>query len=548
VRDTVAATPDVGRGPPARLGYSAVVRRRRSLATRRSGQLGRWWWLLAAAVPASSIACGGTESPRAAAAAGKLDAAPSIVVVTLDTLRADHLGCYGYHRDTSPNIDALAAEGVLFERAMAPMATTLPSHVSLFSGVHPHRHGVRENRWGRPPFGEEAGLRSAAELLRADGYTTAAFVSAAPVKKVTGLGSGFDTFEEPPTYDRKGPGTTDQAIAWLEATPREPFLLWVHLWDPHEPNRPEAPWAGKFPSDEGLERVIDERGIDPERLSRAFAPPALRRFLSAGPDASAAAESGGDAATDGGGAQARGTHEGPRPRVDRDAVRDMLNRYDADVAATDHEVGRLIAALRARDLLDRAVVVVTADHGQSLGQHDWLPHGRITNDNLHVPLVMRFPPGVVGAPARFPRVVSLVDVLPTVLARFDGAANRLFLAQAAGEDVLGGVETRGWALAQRTSRRRAGWAAGEEYALVADRFKYVRRAEGTEELYDLAADPGERADVSAREGAALAELRKAFRAAFDGAAADGGEVGASGDQGPSEEHIEALRSLGYLDE
>ena len=108
--------------------------------------------------------------------------------------------------------------------------------------------------------------------------------------------------------------------------------------------------------------------------------------------------------------------------------------------------------------------MVTADHGQSLGQHDWLPHGRITNDNLQVPLIVRFPPGTVAAPLRIPRVVSLVDVLPTVLARFEGEATRGFLEQVEGEDTLAGAAPRGWALAQRTSRERAGWEPGDEYA------------------------------------------------------------------------------------
>ena len=331
--------------------------------------------------------------------AGKLSAAPSIVIVTIDTLRADHVHAYGYHRETSPHLDALAAEGVLFEHAFATMATTLPSHVSLFSGLYAHQHGVAENRWRRAPFGAGEGeLRSVAQLLRDDGYTTAAFVSAAPVKRVTGMAAGFEVFEEPLGYEMKGSPMPDQAMAWLERGPKEPFLLWLHLWDPHEPNRPTGAEATKFTSDDGLDAVIDQRGIDPERLARAFPPAALRRFL----------------------APRNGERDEPPPVVDRDAVRDMLNRYDADVATADREVGRIVAALRERRLLDRAVVVVTADHGQSLGQHDWLPHGRITNDNLQVPLIVRFPPGVVRAPLRVARVTSLVDVLPTVLARFDG--------------------------------------------------------------------------------------------------------------------------------
>jgi arylsulfatase len=470
--------------------------------------------------------------PAAAPVAGKLQRPPSIVVVTVDTLRADHLRGYGYHRATSPHLDALAEEGVLFEEAFAAMATTLPSHVSLFSGVYPHQHGVTSNRWRREPFGGDGGLESAAQLLRREGYTTAAFVSAAPVKRVTGIAAGFDLFEEPGNYERKGSTTPGQAIAWLEQGPREPFLLWVHLWDPHEPNRPSADGARKFPSDAGLERVIDERGIDPGRLAREFAPPALRRFL--------APRTG----------ERAGERDDPPPVVDREAVRDMLNRYDGDVAAADREIGRLLAALRASGVLDRSIVVVTADHGQSLGQHDWLPHGRITNDNLHVPLIVRFPPGVVRPPVRVARVVSLVDVMPTMLARFESEATRRFLEQAEGEDVLAGAPLRGWALAQRTSRHRAGWERGDEYALVTDRFKYVRRAGGKDELYDLVADPGERTDVSALQVEAKAELRRTLgdvlrRRAAAPARHDAGD----GEDGAApDDHVEALRSLGYLDD
>ncbi|HVR30038.1 MAG TPA: sulfatase [Thermoanaerobaculia bacterium] len=466
--------------------------------------------------------------PSSPPVAGRLETPPSIVLITIDTLRADHLRSYGYHRETSPHLDALAAEGVLFEQAFAPIATTLPSHVSLFSGVYPHQHGITENRFRRNPFGEggASGLRSAVELLRDDGYRTAAFVSAAPVKRVTGLGAGFDVFEEPRGYETKGASTTDRAIAWVERDGREPFLLWVHLWHPHEPNRPPPPWDAKFPDDEGLERVIEEREIDPERLARDFAPPALRRFLAPG----------------------SGRRDDAAPTVDREAVRDMLNRYDGDVAAADREVGRMLEALRARDQLDRSIVVVTADHGQSLGQHDWLPHGRITNDNLRVPLIVRFPPGVVEPPLRVSRVVSLVDVLPTILARFESEASRRFLAQAEGQDVLEGAPLRGWALAQRTSRRRAGWEAGDEYALVTDRFKLVRRASGRDELYDLVADPGERVDVSAEHAEAKAGLRRTLGEVLRRRISAPGIEAGDEDATPSAEHIEALRSLGYVDD
>jgi choline-sulfatase len=199
-------------------------------------------------------------------------------------------------------------------------------------------------------------------------------------------------------------------------------------------------------------------------------------------------------------------------------------------------------------VLDRAIVVVTADHGQSLGQHDWLPHGRITNDNLQVPLIVRFPPGVVRAPLRVGRVVSLVDVLPTVLARFDGEASRRFLAQAEGEDALGSEPPRGWALGQRTGRERAGWEAGGEYALVTERWKLVRRAGGGEELYDLAADPGERHDVSASNASVVAELRRTLDDALRRRVSPLAGEPAESEGAVPEEQAEALRSLGYVDD
>jgi choline-sulfatase len=170
-------------------------------------------------------------------------------------------------------------------------------------------------------------------------------------------------------------------------------------------------------------------------------------------------------------------------------------------------------------------------------------------------LIVRFPPGVVRPPLRIGSVVSLVDVVPTVLARFESVAGRRFLAQAEGQDVLGGEPLRGWALGQRTTRRRAGWERGDEFALTADRFKLVRHPGGDDELYDMVADPGERVDVSARQAEAKAELRRLLgevlrrrpaAATKSGAGGSGGE--GAGEDAPSDEHVEALRSLGYVDD
>ena len=153
---------------------------------------------------------------------------PSLVIVTIDTLRADHLRSYGYFRQTSPHFDRLAADALLFERALAPMATTLPVHVSLLTGTHPARHGVLTNRVHfREPRADEP--RTAAQLLRARGYRTAGFTSAAPLAPGTGIESGFETFRGPPPevlndLGRSGARareTIDAALAWLRGA-REP--------------------------------------------------------------------------------------------------------------------------------------------------------------------------------------------------------------------------------------------------------------------------------------------------------------------------------------
>ena len=228
------------------------------------------------------LACQGGHPAASPPMAGKLDTPPSIVVITIDTLRADHLHAYGYHRETSPASTRWRPKGFFSSAPSRPWRRRCRRTCSLFSGVYAHQHGVAENRWRRAPFAEsdgEGGLRSVAPIVprrrlhhgsvRERGSGQARDRHGCRLRPVRGAAR----------LREKGSPTTDQAIAWLERAPREPFLLWVHLWDPHEPNRPSDEWATKFASDDGLDAVIDQRGIDPERLARAFAVPALRRFL-----------------------------------------------------------------------------------------------------------------------------------------------------------------------------------------------------------------------------------------------------------------------------
>lgn len=464
-----------------------------------------------------------------------------IVLVTIDTLRADHLGCYGYHRNTSPTIDALAREGVMFERAISTIATTLPSHLSLMTGIYPHQHGYLANKdAAEGMFVPSLGRRPVAEFLRDAGYTTAAFVSGPTVTRATGIQAGFDHFDQhevqnfPDIFDhsRRAQVTVARALEWLSQEHERPIFLWIHLWDPHEPNVPLEPWASMFPTDEGLERLIDERRIDPailgERfdqldLSRLFAPALIGEIRAGRPVT--------------------------LPPIDRDAVRDMLNRYDGAVRYTDDQLAVLFEGLRAAGRWEAAIVAVTSDHGQALGQHDWLEHGRIELENTHIPLVMRFPEGLVEQPARVQRVVSLVDVLPTLLARIDPTGLDGFLDQAEGEDLLSGRFERPYAFSQRSERDRA-WEPepernGEQIGITLDTWRYYYRPDGTDELYDLRTDPGELADVGAREPELVERLRELAIEVLERRVHIPGERSQSPEV---REFLDSLKATGYMGE
>ncbi len=469
---------------------------------------------------------------------------PNIVLFTIDTLRADHLHCYGYRRETSPVLDALAAEGILFERAYSVMGTTLPAHLSIMTGLYPHQHGFVANHGAMSgAFQPGEGRRAVAELLSEAGYNTAAFVSGPTVARGTGLDAGFEVFEDhvvkdPQTLEetsRRSGDTTTLVLEWLGEKPREPFFLWVHYWDPHEPNIPLEPFASAFESDEELDLLIDERRIRPEVLEQSFSPDELARLFA--PELAP---------------KLRRQEEVEMPPIDREAVRRLLNLYDGDVLATDHALGRVLRGLRKAGFYEQSIITFLADHGQALGQHDWLEHGRIQTENLHVPLVIRFPEGMIAQPSRFTDAVSLVDVLPTILARLRTPAAEAFLEQASGEDLLSGNYIRNFAFAQRSERERD-WEPGEgkdgsKLALTTPRWKYYLRPDpdAEDELYDLEADPGELVDVIAEHPEVVSDLRRHAGRIFSERTYVP-EAGSDLDSERARRLREALKYLGYTD-
>ncbi|MEE2678174.1 MAG: sulfatase-like hydrolase/transferase [Myxococcota bacterium] len=430
----------------------------------------------------------------------------NLVVISLDTTRADHLGLYGYFRDTSPHLDAFAKEAIVFDQAFAPMATTLPTHASLFTGTYPLEHGVLANLGhGGSRFEPQPGLRSVASVARDTGYRTGAFVSAAPLKPGSGIEDGFEAFAAPGGGEvlRRGDATVDDALDWLAREPEdEPFFLWVHLFDAHWPFAVPEPEDGPFRTDAALERWIADRRIAPASL---------------------------------------------REGVGEEASRATHNRYDAALRFQDLQLGRLLDALESRSDWDRTAVVIVGDHGEGLSQHGHAAHGRSWNEQLQVPLLLRLPG---EPPRRVDDLVSLVDVLPTLIPRIDAPGLEPLLAQMTGRDALAGGNPT--LFAQDTGR--VGERPGYRYALTTPRWKYfrieTRGALTGEELYDRRADPFELEDVAAQHPQVVAQLREALllrrKAQRERAAALRGD--APPPVRPVDPELrEQLRMLGYVD-
>jgi arylsulfatase A-like enzyme len=423
----------------------------------------------------------------------------NVLFVTIDTLRADHCSVSGYARDTTPRLAALAGEGIRAELAYAPTATTGPSHASMFTALYPIAHGVVKNGL---VLEEEFG--TLAEALRDRGYATAGVVSSFVLDARFGFAQGFDAWDaefEPGSgsierevmegheieggFDRRADATTVRARAVLEGLAREgrPFLLFVHYFDPHAPYAPPEPWASRFASG-----AVDEQ-------TRA------------------------------------------------------IDAYDGEIAFADDELGKLLDALRDLGLARDTLVVVTSDHGEGLMQHGHMAHGvHLYEEAVRVPLLFRLP-GRIPAGGTLGGPVELVDLLPTVLALAghevaEGLHGRsLAQALAAGGGALDPERPvhlhRRHYLARTIGDIRV---AGEKFGVRVGPWKYIEgEIEGTRELFDLVADPGERtnlAETRAELVTGFSERIRAWRTAY------GRDVPI---ESLSPEDRERLRALGYVE-
>jgi arylsulfatase A-like enzyme len=436
------------------------------------------------------------ERPRLAGAAQGWN----VVVLSIDTLRADRLGAYGYkERATSPRLDTQLASGLTFDAAMAPRSATWPSLASLLTGLYPSGHGVQENGYGFPDD-----LPTLPKALHGAGYRTGAFLS----NMCKANHQGWDAFGCTGGQDGK---TIQSALGWAGALPADgkPFFLWVHLFGAHNPYYNGGDLADRE-LDPGYQGPLGPKKWQLDRIMTGKVP------------------------------------LGPRD------LRHLNALYDAAVMGSDGLSGDLLEGLRAAGRLDKTIIVLTADHGEELYEHNgYLYHScSVYQSTLHVPLGISAP-GLIQPGTRVPQTVELIDVAPTLLALLGLPA----LPEAHGKSLVPYLERPGGGGPGRPAfseygESRLRTVLDQSWKLVFNPDELVpvcipdappgHYPIGRLELYDLANDPREANNLAATEKAKAAELIRLLDQRFSGLRRRGGA------QVIPEELRQELKALGYV--
>jgi arylsulfatase A-like enzyme len=427
-------------------------------------------------------------------ACGRAPFDANLLIVTLDTTRANHLGCYGHERDTSPEIDAVAADAVVYTRAFSTSSWTLPAHASLFTGEFPWSHGVRLDPNGPLSLGDAveggaflreyraSGLApdqlTLAEILAAHGFKTGAVVAGPWMKRIFGLERGFQHYDDDGIDTMSGgkaADVTDAALAWLDLHEGERFFLFLNYYDPHGPYRDPEGYGIRFlsPQDYRSERRIE------------LTPSAIGAL------------------------------------------------YDGEIRYMDDHVGRLVESLRRRGLYDDAWIIITSDHGELLNEHEQIGHGvTLYQQEIWIPLIVKFPAdakrsGEDDAP------IQLTDVFVMVLEGLGVPLPSAVRGRHGPKLVFAEVYPQEW-------RSRGGdWRV----LLDGDR-KLHWNSRGQHQLFDLASDPGEESNLAAR----YPERVRAMESTLEQLLATLPRPARRGPPKALEpETQKALRSLGYLE-
>lgn len=428
------------------------------------------------------------------------DPPPRVILISVDTLRADHLGSYGYSRPTSPNLDAFASNALVFENAIAQGAETVSTCTSLLTGFLPHE--TRAVRYHSMPHE----LETLPEMLQKSGYTTLAVVSNFVLRSKQGFSQGFSIYDETmvqreqirPLPERAAEPTTDRAIELLREHKDDPLFMWIHYQDPHATYSPPKRHAEPF--------------LDPDREPR---PLPLNKVMSG----------------------SLGIPRHQQLGENRD-YHYYVSQYDGEIHYFDEQFGRLIGALEELGIYDDALIIFTADHGENMGEHGYFfTHGEnLYHGVTHVPLMVKHGNRLKGRRAEF---VQHLDVVPTVM-EFLGLTSDLPFR---GHDLL--QATKGREIFSET----AIWWSAEKwmYFVIRDGIKLIHRPTVNRfHLYDLNNDPEETRDLfndpAYRES--VEEMQRALARLRTEDLLDLGPITPPDEM--TEEEREKLESLGYV--
>ena len=462
--------------------------------------------LLAAVVLCAACPQPASRQPKPAGRSSAPGNGVNVLLLTIDTLRPDHLGTYGYRRATSPAIDALAKRGVVFEEAYTYWPKTRGSFVAIHTGRLASQSGYGKTHPLLVDFNP-----TLASVLREAGYDTAAIVDNPNVAASLGYSKGFARYRE--TWEEKDLASemdrtraiTADGVAYLKAaSPERPFLLWLHYVNPHAPYEPPAPYDKAF--------------LDAAAASGPVLQPVAGFH---------------------GGVPRQWAHEGQR-------LGWYVARYDGEIAAVDAEVGKVLETLGASRVRDRTIVLLSSDHGESLGEHDYFfDHGEnLFDPSQRIPLILAGPGIEPGR--RSKALATTLDFVPTLL----DAVKVSYPPDLAGLSLLG-------ASAGRPDERRARLPGQNDRNLLGvwgPRFKLVASpdAHGSRyALYDRAQDPGETRDAGAALPETLREERRElelFRERIDAQLTRTRRLleGRSGEERLTAEACERLKAMGYI--
>jgi arylsulfatase A-like enzyme len=296
----------------------------------------------------------------------------NIILISLDAVRRDHLSCYGYERNTSPNIDALAREGILFEQAIAAAYWTLPSNASILSGLHEINHGAinRHNKI-------KSGVRLLPQILEANGFVAAGFLSAFLLDELYGFKRDFDIYKTFQKFKRKRPAEvplagkiTDNIIDWVKKNKSQPFFVFTQFFDAHMPIIPPASFKSLFSQD--YKGEIDGYIFFKRRLKwKLFG-------------------------------------------IKENDLQQMLALYDGAINYIDAQIGRLVTFLKEEGLYHKTLIVITSDHGEQFNEHQKFGHGSFHETEMRVPLIMHCPVLWASGMRRM-QLVRHIDLMPTIL-------------------------------------------------------------------------------------------------------------------------------------